>query len=95
MALELGPYGVRVNAIAPGAIEVDRNRASLVDGAYVNEWKRIIPIGRWGQPDDIANIVLFLASDISNFITGHILCADGGQMVQVPQPVYDYKKWEK
>jgi NAD(P)-dependent dehydrogenase (short-subunit alcohol dehydrogenase family) len=95
MAFELGPYGIRVNAIAPGAIEVDRNRSSLVDGAYVDEWKRIIPIGRWGQPDDIANIVLFLASDISDFITGQILCADGGQMVQVPQPVYDYKKWEK
>jgi NAD(P)-dependent dehydrogenase (short-subunit alcohol dehydrogenase family) len=95
MAFELGPYGIRVNAIAPGAIEVERNRASLVDGAYVDEWKRIIPIGRWGQPNDIANIVLFLASDMSSFITGHVLCADGGQIVQVPQPEYDYKKWEK
>jgi len=94
MALELGPHGIRVNAIAPGAIEVERNRASLVEGTYPQEWKRIIPLGRWGQPEEIANIVLFLSCDASGFITGHILSADGGQTTQVPQPAYDYKKWE-
>ena len=95
MALELGPYGIRVNAIAPGAIEVERNRASLVEGSYAQEWKRIIPLGRWGQPEEIANIVLFLSCDASGFITGHILFADGGQTAQLPQPVYDYEKWEE
>jgi glucose 1-dehydrogenase len=94
MALELGPHGIRVNAIAPGAIEVERNRASLVEGAYPQEWKRIIPLGRWGQPEEIAKIVLFLSGDESGFITGHILCADGGQSAQVPQPGYDFEKWE-
>jgi len=95
MALELGPYGIRVNAIAPGAIEVERNKASLVEGAYTQEWKKIIPLGRWGQPEEIADIVLFLACDASGFITGHILSADGGQSAQVPQPGYDYEKWEE
>ncbi len=95
MALELGPHGIRVNAIAPGAIEVERNRASLVEGEYPAEWRRIIPLGRWGQPEEIANIVVFLSSEESQFISGHILRADGGQSTQAPQPAYEYEKWEK
>ena len=95
MALELGPHGIRVNAIAAGAVEVDRNRASLVEGTYPELWRRTIPIGRWGQPEEIAAIALFLCSEESAFISGHILNADGGQTVQVPQPPYDFAKWER
>jgi NAD(P)-dependent dehydrogenase (short-subunit alcohol dehydrogenase family) len=95
MALELGPHGIRVNGIAPGPIEVERNRDSLVQGEYPREWRRIIPLGRWGQPEEIAAIVVFLAGDASGFITGHVLRADGGQTTQIQQPEYDYEKWEK
>ncbi len=95
IALALGPYGIRVNAIAPGAIEVERNRASLVEGDYPQQWKKTIPLGRWGQPRDVARVVLFLCSEESGFVTGHILTVDGGQSVQVLQPPYDFARWEK
>jgi len=69
-ALELGPHGVRVNAVAPGTI-----RASGSDTA---DEQQAIPLGRRGVPDDIAGAVLYLMSDVAAFVTGHTLVVDGG-----------------
>ena len=69
-ALELGPHGVRVNAVAPGTI-----RASGTDSA---EEQLAIPLRRRGTPDDIAGAVLYLLSDVASFVTGHTLVVDGG-----------------
>ena len=76
-ALELGPRNIRVNAIAPGAIETDINRERIV--AFGPEaWKRWIPLGRVGQATEIAELAAFLASDAASYITGAVIYADGG-----------------
>jgi len=76
-ALELGPRNIRVNAIAPGAIETDINRERIV--AFGAEaWKRWIPLGRVGQANEIAELAAFLASDAASYITGAVIYADGG-----------------
>lgn len=75
MAKELGPVGIRVNAVAPGAIAVAHNpRPSDLTELFVKE----TALGRPGQPDDIAPVVRFLSSDAARFITGEILTVSGG-----------------
>jgi glucose 1-dehydrogenase len=76
LAVELAPRGIRVNAIAPGLIEVPRY-ASL-PGYTTALGDRMVPLGRVGQPEDVASAVLFLASDAASFVTGHLLVVDGG-----------------
>ncbi len=75
-ARELGPKGIRVNAVAPGFIETDMT-ANLPD-----QVKRMIlertPLGRFGRPEDVANVYLFLASDEASFINGAVISVDGG-----------------
>ena len=75
-AMELGPYGIRVNCVAPGAIEVERTRREAPD--YHTAWSSITPLGRVGAPSDVAHAVLFLCSDEARFITGQTLGVDGG-----------------
>lgn len=78
LAKELGPSGIRVNAVAPGLIETRFSAALFQDQAA---YERIIgqtPLGRHGQPDDIAGAVVFLASDAAAYITGQVLIVDGG-----------------
>jgi 3-oxoacyl-[acyl-carrier protein] reductase len=76
VAREFAQRGINVNAIAPGYIETPMTEA-LPEKAK-EELKRIIPMERLGQPDDIAEAVLFLVSDSSNYITGHVLNVNGG-----------------
>jgi NAD(P)-dependent dehydrogenase (short-subunit alcohol dehydrogenase family) len=81
-AVELGPLRVRVNCVAPGAIEVERTRLELAD--YAGTWGRAAPLQRIGTPDDVAEAVVFLAGDASSFITGQTLGVDGGLFTQAP-----------
>lgn len=75
-ALELGPHGIRVNCVAPGAIEVERTRAEQPD--YADTWSRITPLRRVGRTRDVIEAILFLASDRAGFITAQTLYVDGG-----------------
>jgi gluconate 5-dehydrogenase len=81
MAVELAPHNIQVNAIAPGYFATEMNRA-LIDNPEFNAWvcKRT-PAGRWGQPDELAGIAVFLASSASNYMTGQLLIVDGGMSV--------------
>jgi len=81
-ALELGQYGINVNCVAPGAIDTDMLRGNLTDQKYaelIDGRKKISSLGIIGKPEDIANAVLFFASDDSRFITGKTLLVDGGR----------------
>jgi NAD(P)-dependent dehydrogenase (short-subunit alcohol dehydrogenase family) len=79
-AFELGPSNVRVNAVAPGLIWREGIEEDWPEG--VNSWKKRAPLSRLGQPSDVANAVLFLASDAASFITGSVLTVDGGMLTQ-------------
>lgn len=82
LALELAEYGIRVNAIGPGTIESPMTHRLYGGAGAVAERGTTIPLGRAGQPLDIANTALFLASDESSFYTGSILHPDGGSLLQ-------------
>ena len=84
LALELAPYRITVNAIAIGAILNDRNLAD--NSNYEADWDAFTPIGRVGQPQDIANALSFLASDQSSWITGQTIVVDGGWTIRSPLP---------
>ena len=76
VAQEMGPKGIRANAIAPGFIETAMT-AQLPD-AVREEWKKKIPLRRGGQVEDIANTALYLASDLSSYVSGQVIQVDGG-----------------
>ena len=77
-ALEWGRSGVRVNAIAPWRTLTKSNRHLLSDPAEYARHLERIPLGRYGQPEDIANVAVFLASDAASYITGQTIVVDGG-----------------
>jgi 3-oxoacyl-[acyl-carrier protein] reductase len=79
-ALELGPYGIRVNCVAPGAIETERTRLEAAN--YGEAWGALAPAGRVGTPEDIGRVVAFLASGAASFMTGHTITVDGGLFCQ-------------
>lgn len=79
LAVELGPSGIRVNAVAPGAIETDINAEVLADPAHRERVLNGVPLRRLGRPDDVAAAVLYLAGDGAAFVTGTVLTVDGGQ----------------
>ena len=78
VALELGSRNIRCNAIAPGFIETEMTKALSND--QVNDWAESIPLKRTGQVEDIANTSLFLASDMSSYITGQVINVCGGML---------------
>lgn len=88
-AVELGRYGITVNCVAPGAIEIERTK--LEDPDYAGAWGSRTPMGRVGNVDDVARAVVFLAGEKSDFVTGQTLYVDGGMFCQVPW-FYDYEK---
>lgn len=78
VAMELADKGIRVNGIAPGAIATDMNRDMLQDPKKKREEEQKIPMHRIGQPEEIAKVALFLASDSASYITETTIYADGG-----------------
>ena len=81
MAVELAPHGIQVNAIAPGYFATEMNRA-LLDNPTFDAWvKQRTPAGRWGEPDEIAGLAVFLASPAANYITGQMIMIDGGMSI--------------
>ena len=79
---EWSSKGVNVNAIAPGYMATDMNAALLADPDRLAALSARIPAGRWGQPDDIGNVAVFLASDAARYVHGQILAVDGGWMAR-------------
>jgi NAD(P)-dependent dehydrogenase (short-subunit alcohol dehydrogenase family) len=75
-AVELGRYHITVNCVAPGAVEIERTKNEA--GDYAGTWAKLTPLGRVGQPVDVARAVAFLASDAAEFITGQTIWVDGG-----------------
>lgn len=78
LAAEWGQRGVRVNAVAPTYIETPLTKFGMENKPMADVWLEMTPMGRVGQPDEIASVVLFLASDASSLLTGSIVVADGG-----------------
>ena len=77
LAAELGPHGIRVNAVAPGTMLTERVRAGLTP-QYLEALRASIPLGRLTEPDDLAGVVLFVASALAGHVTGQFLLVDGG-----------------
>lgn len=81
MAREWAPYGVTVNAVAPGYIETDLTKAYLDQDNHREDLESLVPAERLGRPEEVADAVTFLASDRARFITGQILYVDGGRVL--------------
>lgn len=82
LAKELGPHGINVNCIAPGDVGIPMVDKSLPKGVTIETKSRsnVNALNRAGSPDDVANAALFLVSDEANYITGHLMCVDGGRI---------------
>ena len=82
MALDLAPFNIQVNAVAPGFIYTGMTEKSFDDPEVRKQSESLIPCGRIGTPDDIASVVMFLLSDLSDYMTGTNVFADGGYHIQ-------------
>jgi L-rhamnose 1-dehydrogenase len=82
-AIALGPYGIRCNSVMPGTIATDLNAEDLADEAKKAYFEKRIPLGRLGEPDDVAQCVVFLASERARYVTGAALLVDGGMFVNL------------
>jgi NAD(P)-dependent dehydrogenase (short-subunit alcohol dehydrogenase family) len=81
LAVEVGQYGIRVNAIAPDLMDTDQTpRAAMLRGRPESSVRTWVPLGRFGEPDDCARVVEFLASPAAGFVTGHTITVDGGTL---------------
>jgi 3-oxoacyl-[acyl-carrier protein] reductase len=83
-AVELGEYNIRVNCVAPGAIEIERTKQE--SGDYGQTWAKITPLRRVGQPSDVADAVAFFVSDAAAFVTGQTIWVDGGLFAKPAWP---------
>lgn len=81
LALELAPYGIRVNSLSPGAILTGMNRAVLADENYKRKVTSQIPLGRIGEPQELTGLAIVLVSDEGSYITGSTFYADGGLLL--------------
>ena len=83
-AVELGPHGIRVNCLAPGAIATERTAAEA--GDYAGTWAKVTPLRRVGTPEDLTGPLLFLCSEAAGFVTGQTIWVDGGVFSQATWP---------
>ncbi|MBI3091065.1 MAG: SDR family oxidoreductase [Candidatus Tectomicrobia bacterium] len=83
MAQELAPHGIRVNAIGPGLIETPMTEETRRNEAVMTPLRARVPMKRWGKPEEIARVALFLASDDASYVTGETLFVDGGLLTLV------------
>jgi len=81
LAVAWAAEGIRVNAVAPGWIDTDMARGAIEDPARAGPILARTPMGRWGTPEDVARVVVFLVSDAAHFVTGAVLPVDGGYLV--------------
>lgn len=89
-AVELGPLGIRVNCLAPGAIEIERTRLELAD--YAGTWAKVTPLRRIGTPRDVGRAVVMLDDVKASFITGQTIFVDGGLFTGPPWPSEEDQK---
>jgi len=80
LATELAPFGIRVNCVAPGWVDTEMSRDAL-NGPEGRRIKETIPLGRPGRPEEIAGVVVFLASDLASFMTGSVVSVNGGAVL--------------
>ncbi len=92
-ALEFAGAGIRVNAVAPGIVESGMTAAVLADDDFVGRWSAAIPLGRFGRPDDIADVITFLLSRRSRWITGQVIAVDGGASLRVEPKIGPDEDW--
>jgi NAD(P)-dependent dehydrogenase (short-subunit alcohol dehydrogenase family) len=78
LASELGPRGIRINSVAPGVVDTDMWARNKAIPGVIDLVEAQTPLRRWSQPDDVADVVVFLAGDGARFVTGETICADGG-----------------
>lgn len=83
MAIDLAPYGINVNAIAPGFIDTRLTRPLINRPDAIREYVKSIPMGRYGLPEEITGAAVFLASEDADYVTGHVLVVDGGQLIKL------------
>jgi NAD(P)-dependent dehydrogenase (short-subunit alcohol dehydrogenase family) len=100
-ANELGPYGIRVNAVCPGLIRTPLTAASFANPGIISDYFKHIALGRGGEPHEVAQAVAFLASDDASYITGTTLVVDGGQLASKfgtwgqPEDSFDGQRWTR
>lgn len=81
LAYEWAGHGIRVNAVAPTFVRTELTASTLAEGAFADELLSRIPLGRWGEPEEVAGAVAFLLGDAASLITGHTLLTDGGYSI--------------